>query len=272
MRTAMLSTILAWLALAVPAAAEPPSARGSGDAAHLFGYYAKPGMRERFDAGYRRHLEWHRARRDPLVWYGWYVSDGPRAGMFIDGSFGAPFAAFDRRVDPEGDAADGAVNVTAYAEAAMRSSYRLRRELSTGFPLERWQPSPSVQVFRYRLRPGRQAGFEQALAVARERLRAAPGAPTHTWYEKVVGGALPEFMLMVAREGWASYDRTAGGLEALLGDSDALAAYAEAVESIEAETWNYRSDLSLIPDRMGGTPQAGPASRMDARGSSRVAP
>ena len=242
------------LAPAAVAASDPtPTMRDSGDAAHLFGYRAKPGMRARFDAGYRRHLEWHRAHRDPLVWYGWYVVDGPRAGMFVDGSFGAPFAAFDRRVDPEGDAADGAANVTAYADAAMRASYRLRRELSTGFPLERWQPSSTVQVFRYRLRPGMQARFEQALAVARERLRAIPDAPMHTWYEKVVGGALPGFMLMVAREGWASYDRAPGGVEGLLHDGDALAAYADAVEDVEAETWNYRADLSLIPDRNGET-------------------
>ena len=234
---------------AIAASTATPTTRDSGDAAHLFGYRAKPGMRARFDAGYRRHLEWHRAHRDPLVWYGWYVVDGPRAGMFVDGSFGAPFAAFDRRVDPAGDAADGAVNVTAYAEPAMRASYRLRRELSSGVPLERWQPPASMQVFRYRLRPGTQARFEQALAVARERLRATTGAPMYTWYEKIVGGALPEFMLMVVREDWASYDRAPGGVEALLRDSDALAAYADAVEGVEAETWSYREDLSLIPGK-----------------------
>ncbi len=239
--------LFAALWLAMPAAAQQASTRDSGDAAHLFGYRAKPGMRARFDAGYRRHLEWHRVRRDPLVWYGWYVVDGPRAGMFVDGSFGAPFAAFDRRVDPEGDAADGAANVTAYADAAMRASYRLRREFSTGFPLERWRPSPSVQVFRYRLRPGTQARFEQALAAACERLRGIAEAPAHTWYEKLTGGALPEFMLMVARDGWASYDRNPSGLEALLRDSDALDAYAGSVESVEAETWTYRDDLSLVP-------------------------
>ncbi len=243
---ALLLFLALWLAF--PAAAQPASTRDSGDAAHLFGYRAKAGMRARFDAGYRRHLQWHRAHRDPLVWYGWYVTDGPNAGMFVDGTFGAPFAAFDRRVDPQGDAADGAANVTAHADSVLRASYRLRREFSTGFPLERWRPSPSVQVFRYRLRPGTQAAFERALAAARARLRGIADAPAHTWYEKLTGGALPEFMLMVARDGWASYDRDPAGLEALLHESDALDAYAASVESVEAETWTYRADLSLIPD------------------------
>ena len=239
------------LLLATPAtAADAAGARDSGDAAHLFGYRAHPGARERFDAGYRRHLQWHRAHRDPLVWYGWYVADGPRAGMFVDGTFGAPFAAFDRRIDPEGDASDAAANVNAHADAVLRASYRVRRELSTGLPLERWQPSPAMQVLHYRLRPGGQARFERALAAAHERLRGVPDAPAHTWYEKLTGGPLPEFMLLVAREGWAEYDiQPATGLEALLHGSPALDDLAASVEGLEAETWTDRADLSLIPGR-----------------------
>lgn len=57
-----------------------------GDAAFLFAYYPKQGRQEQFDAGYRRHLDWHREHRDPLPWYGWYVATGERAGMFVDGS------------------------------------------------------------------------------------------------------------------------------------------------------------------------------------------
>lgn len=240
--------LLLAIGLLSPGAAHAASTRDSGDAAHLFGYRAPPGMQARFDAGYRRHLEWHRARRDPLVWYGWYVGDGPRAGMFVDGSFGAPFAAFDHRVDPEGDAADGAANVTAHAQPVMRASYRLRREFSTGFPLEQWRPTRSVQVLHFRIRPGRTAEFERALAAVRARLGADPGAAVHTWYEKVVGGAVPEFMLMVAREGWGGYDDAPAGIERLLHGDPALQAYAAAVEGVEAETWSYRPDLSLIPD------------------------
>jgi hypothetical protein len=237
------------LLLAAPAvAADAASTRDSGDAAHLFGYRAHPGARERFDAGYRQHLQWHRAHRDPLVWYGWYVADGPRAGMFVDGTFGAPFAAFDQRVDPKGDAADAAANVNAHAEAVLRASYRVRREFSTGLPLEQWRPSPTVQVLHYRLRPGMQLRFERALAVARERLRGVPDAQAHTWYEKLTGGPLPEFMLLVARDGWADYDaELATGLETLLHGSPALDDLAASVEIIEAETWTYRADLSLIP-------------------------
>lgn len=245
---------IAAIALAAVPALAQPVLRDSGDAAHLFGYYPKPGMQARFDEGYRRHLAWHRTRRDPLVWYGWYVTAGDRVGMFIDGSFGAPFAAFDRRIDPAGDGADADRNVTPYADTAFRASYRLRRELSTGLPLEQWQPSKSVQVFHYTLRAGTSGRFEQALRAAREVLLGDDNAPAHTWYEQVVGGDAPGYLLMIARDDWKSYDAHGDSLEALIGQSgnaaqtrallDGLAA---AVTAVKSEAWNYREDLSLIP-------------------------
>ena len=237
---------------AASAASPAVSTRDSGDAAHLFGYWTRPGQREAFDEGYRRHLAWHRQAGDPLVWYGWYVSDGKRAGMFVDGSFGAPFAAFDRRVDPAGDGADAARNVTPFVEPALRASYRLRRDLSSGFPLERWQPSPRLLVTRYVVRPGARAVFERAVRLARTALPA--DAPAHSWYEPVSGDA-PGYLHLVALRGWQDHDRGDGSLDALLARSsdpqaaDAAAALATAVPSAETETWEYRADLSLIPAR-----------------------
>lgn len=242
---ALILIALAWCASA--AAQTSASTRDSGDAAHLFAYWPKKGMEERFDEGYRTHLQWHRGKRDPLVWYAWYVYDGERAGLFVDGSFGAPFAAFDRRVDPAGDGADADRNVTPYADGAFRASYRLRRELSTGFPLERWKPTKRIQVFHYTLRVGAQARFERALSAARANLARQADAPAHTWYEKVTGGTAPEYMLMVARDGWASYDRHVATLEALAGRDHAEDLTA-AVDEVRVETWLYREDLSLIPE------------------------
>ncbi len=245
------------LALAAFAAlsANAQTTRDSGDAAHLYGYFAKPGMGAQLDEGYRTHLRWHKARRDPLVWYGWYVGHGDRVGMFIDGSFGAPFAAFDKRVDPAGDGADAQKNFSPYAQTAFRASYRLRRELSTGFPLEQWKPSKSVQVFHYSVRPGTAARFERAVRAARESLLRQADAPSHTWYELIVGGETPGYMLMVARDGWAGYGARGESLEWLVaGVPDTarrqglLEDLAASVAEAKVETWDYREDLSLIPE------------------------
>jgi hypothetical protein len=48
----------------------------------------KLGKAAEFQAGYKRHLEWHRRNRDPWQWYGWTFVLGDRLGQFMDGTFG----------------------------------------------------------------------------------------------------------------------------------------------------------------------------------------
>jgi hypothetical protein len=235
--------------------ATPPSLWAQADgpvaAAHFFAYQPEAGMQAQFDQGYRDHLAWHRGKHDPLAWYGWYVSQGERAGQFIDASVGEPFAAMDRRVDPAGDAANYKETFAPYGEPVSRTSYVLLPALSTGHPLEDAHPSASVQVFHYTLHPGTEARFEQAMAVVRDALSRTGKAPAHTWYRLVVGGQQPQYMLMVARDDWASYDRFRQVPAELLAGLDGTAAanYAAAVRAVSSETWNYRADLSYIPAR-----------------------
>ena len=40
-----------------------------------------------FADGYRRHLDWHTRAGDPWAWYMWRVSNGERAGLYVDGTF-----------------------------------------------------------------------------------------------------------------------------------------------------------------------------------------
>jgi hypothetical protein len=250
----------------LPAVAQDArSTRDTGDAAHLFGYLPKDGMRAQFDAGYRKHLEWHAAHADPLVWYGWYVTHGPRAGMFIDGSFGAPFAGFDQRVAPADDAKDAERSFLPFGQPTFRASYRLRRDLSTGFPLERWQPTQLVDVHRYRVKLGRSSHFELLAKRMRTALDASGAKDVaYTWYQGVAGTATPEYMLMVARKGWAGFDGAPGDLEGVLATLDdattrreLLMGIAASVDEVTSEVWQYRSDLSLVP--------AGPAPAQKAK-------
>lgn len=67
----MLITILSNAALAQAPMHSP--AEESISAAFLFAYYPKEGMSVQFNQGYKRHLDWHREHKDPLVWYAWYV-------------------------------------------------------------------------------------------------------------------------------------------------------------------------------------------------------
>src|SRR6185437_10095945 len=131
-----------------------------------------------------------------------------------------------------GDGADFRVNVAPYATPMGQPTYVLLREVSTGTPLENLKPSATMQVTRVRVRLGMEARFERALAVARDALRKEHGAPAHTWYRLVTGGESAQDMLLVARDGWAAYDRHERSLGSLLaGDEAAQRDVAEAVQS-----------------------------------------
>lgn len=245
---------IVWAVLFIPTHKTHAQSRQS--AAFVYGYYPNEGQQELFDEGYRRHLEWHRQHNDPLPWYGWYVTSGDRIGLFIDGSFGIPFSAFDRRVDIAEDGADAAQNVSPFSKPAFRRTYILRRDLSTGSPLEDRNPSSSIQVLFYKLRPGKATAFENVLQKLRSALETAADAPVHTWYQLVIGGAHPTYMLMIPREDWTSYGtyhETIASAIARFFDSEEeanmLSALAQSVEHIRSEKWSYRSDLSNIPDK-----------------------
>lgn len=237
-------TLLAALALLLIS----PAKAQQGLAAHFFVYQVNSGAQAKFEEGYRHHLGWHRSHHDPLVWYGWTVSDGKRGGYFIDANVGEPFAAFDHRADVEQDGVDFRVSVAPYVTPQAQLVYELLPQLSHGTPLEDRKPSATVQVTYFDLGPGTEARFEYALQIARRVLEATPGAPPHTWYRLVTGGGKPQYMLMVARENWASYDAFRNDVSDLLAnDQNALRDFTDAVSSAETESWQYHADLSNLP-------------------------
>ena len=69
-----------------------------------------------FEAGYIRHLEFHRQARDAWTWYGWTVWAGERQRWFVYASFGHAAADLDRPVSPAEDERDNVTNVTPHAE------------------------------------------------------------------------------------------------------------------------------------------------------------
>ena len=234
--TLLLALCLAW-----------PAYAGSGDAAHFYVYRMQPGAAEKFEEGYRHHLDWHRAHRDPLSWYAWTIEDGERSGYFVDASVGEPFAAFDHRVDVAGDGADFRANVAPHATPMGQPAYVLLRAVSTGAPLENLKPSATMQVTHVHVRLGMEARFERALARVHQNLQKEQDAPAHTWYRLVTGGDTAQYMLLVARDGWSGYDRFERSPGLLLaGDEAAQRDMAESVQSATTETWRYRAELSAL--------------------------
>src|SRR5207344_117237 len=68
-----------------------------------------------FEAGYIRHLEWHRQAKDTWVWYGWTIWAGERQRWFVYASFGHSAASLDSPVAPAEDERDNILNVAPHA-------------------------------------------------------------------------------------------------------------------------------------------------------------
>ena len=134
-----------------------------------------------FEAGYLRHLEFHRQAQDAWTWYGWTVWAGERQRWFVYATFGHSAASLDAPVSPADDERDNIANVTPHAEFVGNALYRFLPALSrgTGAP----QPTPRVELTTVDLTPGGAAAFEAALAAMQ------PSLPGETlWYRLVAGG------------------------------------------------------------------------------------
>ena len=227
----------------------------SKNAAFLFAYYPKEGMKSHFENGYKRHLNWHKQKNDNLVWYAWYVASGNRLGLFIDGTFGISFADFDNRVDLQGDGADFAQTTAPFVEPEFRSVYILREDLSTGKLLEEWKPSTTVQVHLYVVTIGKEQAFEKLLMDIKEYSNKQTKPPVLTWYRLIDGGENSGYMLMMPKHSWADYDSPYNTLssfiERIYGKeaTQHLETLAAMIKSKYSETWRYREDLSYFPNK-----------------------
>jgi len=214
------------LALLLPA---PLAAQGDG------GPYARvavirpaAGRAQDFEAGYRRHLDWHRAAGDPWAWYGWSVSFGDRLGWFVDATFGHSAAELDQGVAPAEDGADNARNVTPNGEFVANLVYRFLPSLSNGGPAP--GAAPFLEWTTVEVVPGREAEFE--------RLAAASGQPPAgtRWYRLVAGAGTPAYLRL----------RPMAGLRDLGDGRTGLSAAAGAlVRSVMVQLLRYRPELSL---------------------------
>lgn len=233
--------------LALLLACPPVAMAANGPMAHLFGYRPNAGQTQRFEDGYREHLGWHRAHRDTLPWYAWTVTDGPRAGLFIDGTFDVPLDGLDKRPDPSGDGADAQRTFLPFGTPAMRESWR---RVSAGSAESLAHQEGPVRVIVYTLKPGTAARFD-ALVADMARTAAAP--QPMAWFAPVSGTALNRRVLMASLKN-GSDESPAVDLESRI---DALtdaarrdawrAILVDTVTGADAETWQPKPSLMLIP-------------------------
>jgi hypothetical protein len=173
-------------------AVEPAAAQGRGPYARIAILRPHDGDTVGFEAGYIRHLEWHRQARDAWVWYGWNVTFGERQRWFVYASFGHSAASLDNPVPPAEDERDNVSNVTPHAQFAGNALYEYLPGLSrgTGVP----QPTARLELTTVDLAPGAAKAFEAALGGGQSTLRGET-----LWYRMVAGAAVPRYVRLRPR-------------------------------------------------------------------------
>jgi hypothetical protein len=145
-----------------------------------------------FEAGYIRHLDWHRQARDSWVWYGWSVTFGERQRWFVYASFGHSAASLDSPVSPAEDERDNVVNVAPHVEYVGNGLYEYLPELSrgTGEP----QPTARLEFTTVDLVPGAGRAFEAVLSAGQSALQGES-----LWYRMLAGGPAPRYVRLRPR-------------------------------------------------------------------------
>lgn len=239
----LITLISAALAGVRPAPAQQPTPSSQpGPYARMVVIAPKSGQEAAFEAGYQRHLDWHRKQRDPWSWMGWSFVLGERLGLFTDGTFGHAAADFDQSVNPAGDGADNEANVTPYADFLSHGVYERLSQVSRGAPLP--DTSALLALTTYHVAPGREAEFETALAVWHRRQPERPHR--YTWMRLRLGGKAPQYVLFRSAPNWAVAVALPSFFQVEPGRS-APALPAGLVESVRSELLRFRPTLSYLP-------------------------
>jgi hypothetical protein len=151
-----------------------------------------------WEAGYIRHLEWHRQAKDTWAWYSYSVWSTPdRQRSIIYATFGHSAADLNNPVSPAEDERDTQINILPHAHFIGNSFYEFLPTLSRGSGV----PTPTLRAeyTTVELKPGASKSFEEALAAEQPRLRGET-----LWYRLVAGGSTPCYVRLRPRASLAA--------------------------------------------------------------------
>src|SRR5438552_178115 len=151
-----------------------------------------------WEAGYIRHLEWHRQAKDTFAWYSYSVwASSERQRWIIYATFGHTAAELSNPVSPAEDERDNLINVLPHAQFLGNWIYEFLPSLSLG----NGGPAPTLRAeyTTVELHYGAGKAFEAALSAEQSRLDGET-----LWFRLVVGGDLPRYVRLRPRPSLAS--------------------------------------------------------------------
>ena len=170
----------------------------SGPYARIAIMRALDGHSVELEAGYIRHLEWHRQAKDTFNWYSYSVwASTERQRWILYATFGHTASELNNPVSPAEDERDNLINVLPHAQFLGNAVYEFLPALSRGNGV----PTPALRAeyTTVELNYGTGSAFEAALAAAQSKLQGET-----LWYRMVVGGNTPRYVRLRPRPSLAS--------------------------------------------------------------------
>lgn len=230
-------------------------AQSSGEIAYVHVNRVKSGMTMQYETARKRHWVWHQKMQDTWAYHVWKIVSGEASGKYMVCSFGHTWKEVDESDQlVGGEEDDPAAKVEPYLDAEPESYYRYLPNLSLA-PKDGFSPSAKMAVTRWLVKQGDVESFLAAQAKMKDALAKAGHFGNLRWFELVNGGETPQFLMLVDRENWASYEHSSDEnlgsiLEKTYGKDQAASIMRDvrrAVRSQYVETWQYRPDLSFVP-------------------------
>ena len=236
------------LLLAVPVAAQM-----GGDIAKVYFVHPKPGMAKEFEAALKKHLEWHAQQKDTWTYAAWQVIVGEGAGSYGVGTFGHDWEHFDNMaIDVAADEAHVQATIGPTVERTVPTFWRLLKDVS--HPGE-GDPAMS-EVYTFHVKVDQGPHFGHLIKKFHEAIQKTKWPVHYEWYQLMLGGQTPQYVLVVPHPTWASFKPVEKPFPAMLEEAfgrmeatHMLEAFSKAVKSQENEVVRERPDLGYTPPK-----------------------
>jgi hypothetical protein len=233
------------------------NAQNANNVCRVYFSMPKPGMGQQYEAGRKKHMQFHRDQKDTWTWNTFAIETGDNAGMYVTSSCGHAWKDFDEWEARMGkaDTADGATNLTPYVQGGRNGFYVYRSDMSLA-PANQ-PPAPMTAVTVFVLHPGAGTDFIAAIKKVNDALgKQADWPKTGGWLQLVNGGEGPTFVLLNSRKNWADFAPLPKTLADVLNDTYGKEAADQIQKTLRdctahqfTEAAAFRADLSYAPGK-----------------------
>jgi len=216
----------------------------------------KPGMGSKFEAGLKRHNQFHVKQGDTQSHDTYTIESGENTGSYWRVASNRHWEDFDAEEKfGEADAADSDVNLSPYLESGTPMYFEFLVEVSNP-PPEDGPPAAMWELIFFKLKPGHYDQVSLAMKRVKDAAVKVSWTERWAWLVLVNGGEHDQFVLALPHDKWADFNPPQKPfpkmLEEGLGKLEAEAVFKmfdDSIASSKSEIVRYRPDLSYTPAR-----------------------